>query len=97
MEKNKLHCSDCKTYKTLDNFFYNERQYSKRRQYHSYLCKDCQRNRNNKYNEKRKEDKIDVEKEGKKILEKIGYVIDDPNNSIHEQFMVRFNKWKKGL
>jgi len=97
MEKNKLKCNSCNEIKDIDEFYHNERQYAKSRQFRSGYCKDCSRKRNIKYNEKRKKETIDVEKEAKTILKKLGYVIDDPNNSIHEQFMVRFNKWKKGL
>jgi transposase-like protein len=88
-QENTLHCSDCKTHKTLDNFFYNERQYSKRRHYYSYLCKDCQRNRNNKYNDKRKEGNIDVEKQAKTILTKLGYDIES-DIPVHIQFKERW-------
>jgi len=69
----KLECNACKEWKGLDDFYHNEKQYAKSRHYRSGFCKVCARERNVKYNEKRKEDKIDVEKEAKTILSKIGY------------------------
>jgi len=90
MEKLKeIKCSQCQVTKPVEEFFYNEKSYSKKRGYHSSLCKDCTRKRNVIYNQKRKEDNIDVEKEAMTILTRLGYDIES-EKPIYIQFKERW-------
>jgi len=90
MEKLKeIHCTECQVVKPVEEFFHNEKSYSRKRQHYSYLCKECTRVRNIKYNEKRRKDNIDVEKESKTILTKLGYDIES-EKPIYIQFKERW-------
>jgi len=85
----KLECNSCGEIKNLDDFYHNEKQYAKSRHFRSGYCKVCSRERNVKYNEKRKEETIDVEKEAKTILKKLGYDTTSPT-PVHIQFKERW-------
>jgi len=84
-----IQCSECKDIKSVEEFFYNEKSYSKKRGHYSTLCKDCTRIRNVKYKKQNKEDLLDVEKEAMTILSKLGYDIKS-EKPIYIQFKERW-------
>ena len=93
MRDNELNCTACKEIKNIDEFFYNEKSYGRKRGYRSSLCRDCIKERNKFYKQRERERKttptLDNQEFVNIMMKNLGY---DTNSEkpVHIQFQERY-------